>query len=72
MKTIFNWLLELPDDISSRALKNAISQIHRNRYDIYEYEVDNIRDAINLAFIWGGSYEGYEYWNSIHIQYRVL
>ena len=58
-KTIREWLEELPDGYRERALEN-----YDHMYDSV-YPIDGLSDAILDAFLWGGSPEGFEFWNDV-------
>jgi len=55
-KEIREWLEELPDGYRELAIKNC---------DYGGLLVDKLSDAILDAFLWGGSPEGFEFWNDV-------
>lgn len=65
MKTIKEWLEELPTEIKEKAFYN----VHRLTVFpniILEFKEGSIKDAISSAFIWECTDEGHEYWESIY------
>lgn len=58
MKTIREWLEELPEPYRSQALENM---------DIEDADIehDNFERALCGAFLWMDSPEGWDYWNKI-------
>ena len=61
MKTVREWLNELPELIRSRAIRNA-EDYHKPFLD--ESEI-RLRQAVSGAFIWHETPEGYEFWNAV-------
>lgn len=59
MKTIEQWLTELPDECRDKALKNM------DAFDA-KYQVDSLDAAVLSAFDWEQSPEGHNYWSAIH------
>lgn len=55
MKTIREWLEELPEPYRTQAINNT----EKNR--LLTHDV-SLREAITVAFFWGNSPEGHEYW----------
>ena len=79
MKTIYEWLNELPQPYKSQALYNfgAYLEAHRVRYPLkyqsmkaetYEY----MCEAINRSSTWEQTPQGHEYWSRIHDQYEEV
>lgn len=60
-KTIREWLNDLPEPISSRAIKNA-EGYHKPFLD--ESEI-SLREAVLGAFAWDETPEGDEFWCSV-------
>jgi hypothetical protein len=59
MKTIKEWLMELPEPVRSRALKYEGSELdwHENK--------DSLIEAMYNFIYWGGSSEGFYYWSLV-------
>ena len=57
--TIAGWLNTLPEPYRTQALENMDE-------DGGDCEADNAVQAVNRAFWWGSSPEGYDYWNNFH------
>lgn len=70
MKTVKQWLEELPEPIRTQAFENVEKQ---NRGDVLKnvlyHEFNLFKRALNTAFIWGNSNEGYEFWNKVSLSY---
>lgn len=62
-KTIYDFLMKMPQDIASKALINA------NR-DVLSDEADSICDALSQAFVWDKSPQGHDYWEAIYNAYE--
>ena len=63
--TVINLLKCIKDpDIRDKALKNLFT-------DFRNANVGNIADAINIAFIWKDTVEGYEYWHQVYNIYST-
>lgn len=60
MKTIREWLEELPEPYRSEALKNA----DKDKLDAME---DLLSHAIAEAFDWEDSPQGFDYWNNQYL-----
>ena len=62
MKTIKEWLEELPEPYKTQALTNM------KNFALYagEYEVTSLDKAIEWAFYWGQTPEGLSYWDDLH------
>jgi hypothetical protein len=56
MKTIKEWLETLPEPYRSQALKNGID-MGKERSSLFK--------AINSAFVWSNSKEGFDYWRMV-------
>lgn len=68
MKTIKEWLEELPEPYRTQALE---------LYDTYWGDKDvpktvSLPEALRGAFVWGNTTQGYEYWSSLYkkLQYE--
>ena len=57
IKTIKQWLEELPEPYRTQALENYQDFFYQD-----EEPINYISDAINWAFRWESSKEGYDYW----------
>lgn len=62
MKTIEQWLNELPDGYRERALENVDK-------DKLNYPTESMRSAL-VTFTWSSSKEGYYFWNAVWNFYR--
>lgn len=62
MKTIEQWLNELPDGYRERALRNTPK--HR-----LSLEDDFLPEALNKAFSWADSQEGRDFWYKVYEHY---
>jgi hypothetical protein len=60
MKTIREWLNELPEDVRDKAIANTSEELLK-----FE-ESEDLRDALLAAFIWMPSNEGFDYWFKIY------
>jgi hypothetical protein len=60
MKTIREWLNELPEDVRDKAIANTEENVLAIKF------YTNLADALNGAFIWEESQQGFDYWNEIH------
>ena len=73
MKTIYEWLNELPQPYKSQALYNFEAFMHRgNRQYLKTNTYDYMCQAINSAMHWEGTPQGHEYWNRIHNEYEQI
>ncbi len=59
MKTVFDWLSELPETKKLKAVYNCVAQ---KELSILEMHVINMHEALRVAFMWADTDEGYEYW----------
>jgi hypothetical protein len=59
MKTVREWLNELPEEIRERAISNAYNDRLENRYE-------SIDRALKTAFSWIASPEGGDFWADWH------
>jgi len=64
MKTIKEWLSELPEPARSQALDNYEGPENRMASSILE--------ALMIAFIWEATVEGWDYWNNIYEELEKL
>lgn len=64
MKTIKEWLEELPDGYRERALENLNPNVASDL-------VYSIGDAISGAFIWDCSQEGEDFWSDVYYHYEA-
>lgn len=58
MKTVKQWLEELQEPYRTKALNNLVSMWA-------DYEVESMYDAIQEAFFWSRTDEGFNYWNDL-------
>jgi hypothetical protein len=65
MKTIREWLEELPEPHRTQAINNA------EKYDMIDISVDSLIDAIGQGFIWRESPEGGNYWVDLIIKLKT-
>ena len=79
MKTIYEWLNELPQPYKSQALYNF--EAHLNRYRLTDPErrqqlmtnkYEYMSDAINYSSTWDETPQRHEYWNRIHNEYEQI
>ena len=63
MKTIREWLNELPEPIRSRAIRNTENESDTLLDTITDV---NFKNALWVAFIWSNTPEGHNYWGSVH------
>lgn len=59
MKTIEEWLNELPEPYRGQALDNT-------KPVVKTLNCRSIRRAVYIGFIWGMSIEGFDYWNDLY------
>ena len=64
MKTVKEWLEELPEPYRSQALENGDR-------GILTLEEDSVYFALFCAFIWESSPQGYKYWDNLHKKLKV-
>ena len=64
MKTIREWLQELPDGYRERALVQADAET----LDIYESDMS---DALYSFKTWAETEEGYEFWGEVRQHYAI-
>jgi hypothetical protein len=62
MKTLHQWLMELPEPIKTKALLN-IDRQRRGKW--VGHECRDLSEAINMAFFWDKTPEGHFYWLQI-------
>jgi hypothetical protein len=62
-KTVYDFLMQMPQDISSKALINA-------NKEVLAEEADSVCDALAQAFVWEKSPQGHDYWESIFNAYE--
>lgn len=58
MKTIKEWLHELPEPYRIRALHNV-----KESFELLEITEDSLIEALSGAFVWSTTKEGYEFWS---------
>jgi len=63
MKTIREWLNELPEKERARAFNNVNPEMLEATYP-------SMHAALHRAFVWADSKEKHEYWNKIANQYN--
>jgi hypothetical protein len=59
MKTILEWLQELPEPYRSEAIENVIKAKRTQKRD-------SLEDALLSAFPWEKTKQGWEYWDNLH------
>lgn len=59
MKTIREWLEELPEPYRTQAIENTEDELLLER-------VESLKKAVKCAFIWNKSPQGHEYWSELH------
>ena len=64
MKTIVDWLTDLPELLQSQALDNLFNQDMGVK--IAQLEVETMSGAIKVAFRWYTTPEGFDFWNNIY------
>lgn len=62
MKTVKEWLEELPEGYRELALANAKENCLSN-------ECEDICEALYISFIWRASSEGYNFWNNVYTHF---
>ena len=62
MKTIKEWLNELPEINRSLALDNHEKQ----PFFFKGQDIDCLSDALDLGFEWNKTHEGFNYWEDFH------
>lgn len=62
MRTIREWLNELPDKERAKAFKYEKPE--------WDYSKSTMYEAMYWAFIWSETKEGYEYWAEIATRYK--
>ncbi len=79
MKTIYEWLNELPQPYKSQALYNfgAYLETHRVRYPLKYQSMRTetygyMCEAINMSMNWELTPQGHNYWNEIHDEYEKI
>jgi hypothetical protein len=63
MKTIREWLNELPEDVRSKAVENVNAMMSGVTM---EKLTPTVKRAISSAFPWMPSNEGFDYWFKIY------
>ena len=66
MKTIREWLSELPEPYRSQALENVDEKFIEYGYN--KNRCKSISTAILYAFDWSLSKQGHKYWDLLHIE----
>ena len=66
MKTIYQWLNELPEPYNQMAIASATEQLRRP----LEIHVNSMSDAINVSISWSDTDEGQDFWHSIYNYYE--
>lgn len=59
MKTVKQWLEELPEEYREKALKNAYPEM-------LNYQFESQEQALPNSFGWSYSPEGFDYWNNLY------
>lgn len=62
MKTIEEWLEELPDGYRQLALNNC-------RKSSLQKKVESIEMSIDRGFVWEDSFEGWDFWDKVYSHY---
>ena len=62
--TVKNYLLQLPADVSEKAIINA-------KIEMLDQPADDICDAILSAFYWDETPQGHDYWEAIYNAYEA-
>jgi hypothetical protein len=60
MKTVFEWMQEIPEPHRAKAIKNISNGVF-----IRGTKVSSITAAIKTAFWWAKSPEGHYYWKAV-------
>lgn len=60
MKTVDQWLRELPMENRNKAIQNITSSIM-----LKGYKVGSLSAALKMAFWWKASPEGHNYWKDV-------
>jgi len=63
MKTIREWLNELPKDVRDKAIKNTAKQ---NSEDYFNTISDTQFPSIKHMFIWCDTPEGHNFWENVN------
>ena len=64
MKTVKEWLQELPEPQRSEALFNVENHNYNPEF-IMSSKHESIKDALTRSFIWAKSEQGHDYWSLI-------
>ena len=64
MKTIREWLEELPEPYRTQAIYNVIHDDDPVDLDS-EFFTDNVAEVICSTFVWSGTEQGIDYWSDI-------
>lgn len=67
MKTIKNWLEELPTGIREKALFNYSTEAPEKEEDNYIV----MSEALSAAFVWMGTPEKHNFWQALFNLYRL-
>lgn len=65
MKTLKEWLEELPTEVKEKALNN-VYKLNINPELALRYREESLKSAIMGAFIWMETEEGNDYWYNIY------
>jgi hypothetical protein len=73
MKTIYEWLNELPQPYKSQALYNFEGYVYREdkqylKHNTYEY----MCEAINHSMHWASTVQGHDYWEPLYKEYEKI
>jgi hypothetical protein len=61
--TVKNYLLQLPADVSEKAIINT-------QIEVLDQPCDGICDALLMAFYWDKTPQGHDYWEGIYNAYE--
>lgn len=72
--TIREWLADLPKNVRSIAVSNALANYKKHDLEFNETLIDlkhvySMQEALRLGFVWSDSPEGYDFWNKIYNDY---
>ena len=72
MKTIRQWLNELPEHLRDRAIRNAVLQEYAIGIIDLNHQTRDVYEAIASAFVWSHTPEGFDYWSDAAIYISFL
>lgn len=59
MKTIKEWIEELPEPYRTRSIENTEDELLLER-------VESLKRAVKCAFVWRNSTQGHQYWEDFY------